>query len=350
MPLRDSWVDKRDRTPSYEGDLVKADYINSVAHAVIDLEGTSTSQGARIEQLTSETESLSKTVSEGFNETIQRVFSIETQNEQFEKDIEANRVGISGLSEQINDKADKESLADLAFQVDTNGSYISELTTQLENKADKKLESGGFAAGDHGNVTGSAIGIGKTAVSNSDGVAIGNYSNAESMGVAIGYGAKSINAPQCIAIGATAKTESFSCIAIGYHSESAFNGVTIGDNALCSSPYSVAVGYNAQTRDTDSIQIGQGTNMNPGTTQIFSYQLLDENGHIPLDRIVLTDGVTGTQYKLAVNDGVLGIEDVTAAVNLEIEQNKIKFENRAAEAKKVQQEINVLKAKQNSKE
>ena len=86
--------------------------------------------------------------------------------------------------------------------------------------------------------------------------------------------------------------------AIGFRAQTD-NGGAVGNDATASSGFSggygaetlegVAVGRNAKTRNEyyaiDAIQLGTGTNPNEKTLQIYDYQLMDADGHIPNDRM-----------------------------------------------------------------
>jgi hypothetical protein len=72
---------------------------------------------------------------------------------------------------------------------------------------------------------------------------------------------------------------------------SAMAGGAVGQNTKVGSGF--VGGYNAKAVDAnnngiDAIQLGQGTNPNPKTLQIYNFQLLDALGKIPTDRIPTT--------------------------------------------------------------
>jgi hypothetical protein len=81
--------------------------------------------------------------------------------------------------------------------------------------------------------------------------------------------------------------------------------VAIGGNAAAKE-YSVAIGYGATVLTaTKSIQLGQGTNRNAQTFQVYTYPLLDGNtGLIPPERLGTGYDATKTQVLKHVN-GVL---------------------------------------------
>jgi hypothetical protein len=84
-------------------------------------------------------------------------------------------------------------------------------------------------------------------------------------------------------------------------------GTSIGASSKTTGQYGVAIGCGAQqTAGTaHGIQIGQGTNPNGGTLQVWSYQLLEKNtGKIPDERI--SDELIGRISTLETNVGELG--------------------------------------------
>lgn len=89
------------------------------------------------------------------------------------------------------------------------------------------------------------------------GFAAGGYSVAELYGITIGF---------------TAATVDDGDIAIGGHANATANRA-------------IAFGSGAKANAEGSIQIGQGKNETANTFQVFSYQLLDADGHIPNERI-----------------------------------------------------------------
>jgi hypothetical protein len=64
----------------------------------------------------------------------------------------------------------------------------------------------------------------------------------------------------------------------------------IGTDATGNGIRGIALGYNAEFQGIDTIQIGQGTNSNEGTLQIWDHKLLDKTtGLIPAERIPSTE-------------------------------------------------------------
>lgn len=83
------------------------------------------------------------------------------------------------------------------------------------------------------------------------------------------------------------------------------NAANVGSGSEASTG-STALGYNAKATDTSCIQLGQGTNSTANSFQVFNYQMLDANGHIPNERIYypqpLYKGYTITGSDVTVND------------------------------------------------
>lgn len=73
--------------------------------------------------------------------------------------------------------------------------------------------------------------------------------------------------------------------AVGKNASANSGGGAVGENAFTYNGF--AGGYNAKTgvEAPDAIQLGTGTNNNMKTLQIYNYQLMDANGHIPNDRM-----------------------------------------------------------------
>lgn len=141
------------------------------------------------------------------------------------------------------------------------------LDVVLDGKADRQTEGGGFIGGNGASASSSGVAIGKSAkVSEGSGTAIGNLAKSVDSGLSIG--SSSISNGNSVAVGSGA--EAIDATAVGYNAQ-AKDGIAIGQNAK-------ATGYN-------SIQIGAGTNPNDDTLQIRRYQLLNEDGHIPEERL-----------------------------------------------------------------
>ncbi len=124
-----------------------------------------------------------------------------------------------------------------------------------------------------------ALGCAAQAVSNYS-VAVGYSAAASGLNtIAIGYNANTTSA-YSISIGSTTSSASGSTVVVGFSS-------SVGSNSTNSTAIgrSAVIGNNA----SNACQIGVGTNSKPGTLQFRSWQLLDNNGKIPLARI--PDGV-----------------------------------------------------------
>ena len=101
-------------------------------------------------------------------------------------------------------------------------------------------------------------------------------------GAAVGAGAK---ASKGLAGGKNASATEGA--AIGSEA-SASHGVAAGRNAR--TLHGAALGDGAKTVDAEgnpitAVQLGAGTNSDPNTFQVFSYQMMDANGHIPPERL-----------------------------------------------------------------
>lgn len=84
----------------------------------------------------------------------------------------------------------------------------------------------------------------------------------------------------------TLSSESTGRVIIGNNARSnSQEAVVIGDNSYVSGSGSISIGSDASVLVTNAIQLGAGQNSNANTFQVFSYQLLDENGFIPEERL-----------------------------------------------------------------
>lgn len=195
---------------------------------------------------------------------------------------------------------------------DTSKPISTAMQTALDDKANKsditalenntsliQNDDGGFSAGENADATtGSATGRGAWTTT---GGAAGYLANAEEGG-AVGAGARATSG------GATGKGAfTINGGASGQMAQSS-NGGAAGDQAIAGNGGAVgqyamagngfAGGYNAQavsgSQQIDAIQLGTGTNSTPKTLQVYSYQLLDEEGKIPDAR--LNDGGRFIRY------------------------------------------------------
>lgn len=172
----------------------------------------------------------------------------------------------------------------------------------LNTKADKQTPDGGFIAGEGASADSAGVSIGKnSSVSEGSGISLGYNSRVTDHGIAIGSSTSAT--AEAIAIGSG--TTAVEATAIGNNANAKDGGLAIGDGAS-------ATGYN-------SIQIGYGTNSDDSTFKVKSYTVLDEDGHIPPERIQKattpsnddnSDNVATTAF---VNNA---LEDVSNIANL----------------------------------
>lgn len=143
--------------------------------------------------------------------------------------------------------------------------YQASATTGFAGGQNSKSTDGGGAAGRH-----------STAAS---GGAVGSEANAKN-GFAGGQNAKSTG--QGAAVGALA---------------SAYHGGAVGSGATAQNGF--AGGANAKcTENTDCIQLGEGTNSNEKTLQVYGYQMMDENGNIPAERLKKANTYSATPVQV----------------------------------------------------
>ena len=132
---------------------------------------------------------------------------------------------------------------------------------RIKSSANGEKSHEGIAIGDEALVQASGgISLGmKTSVLSSGGVSIGNF--------------------------ATVKTGCYAGLSLGLFSVvDSWNGIAIGYKA------EVAPAESGDQQPHDAIQIGYGTNTKPGTFQIRNWQLLDNLGKIPKDRLSIYYG------------------------------------------------------------
>ena len=199
-----------------------------------------------------------------------------------------------------------------------------------------------------------AVGRSSTA-SNQGSTSIGAGSSATTWGVAVGANAKALG-NNSVAISTNANINASNAIAIGYNSKANTTGsIVIGHNALggngcydvvigrsanknsgtsgssvvigdCAGyswgsgdysvslgaysnvrNYSIAIGYQAFANADNTIQLGQGSNGTPYTFQVWGYQLLNNNGYVPIERIAVMSGAT------VADDGDSGVVPAPSA-------------------------------------
>lgn len=84
----------------------------------------------------------------------------------------------------------------------------------------------------------------------------------------------------------TLTSESTGRVIIGNNARSnSQKAIVIGDNAYVNGFGSISIGSDASALVTNAIQLGAGQNSNANTFQVFNYQLLDESGFIPEERL-----------------------------------------------------------------
>ena len=169
-----------------------------------------------------------------------------------------NKVNVltaKGVSTLVSGKQDKLTFDDVPTANSDNPVKSEGVLAELNKKANKANEYGGFEGG-------------TSSAAQGNGVAIG-YFAATYTGASVGYEAFSRDGG---AVGENANTE---------------NGGAIGANTVSGAGF--AGGLAAKTiKDNDAIdaiQLGTGTNPNPKTIQVYDKQLMDANGHIPNDRM-----------------------------------------------------------------
>lgn len=221
-----------------------------------------------------------------------------TTNLNLEKPAENEFYDVSVQNSNM-DKIDA-GLDNYAKKTDLN-SYAKK--TDLNSKADKQTVDGGFAGGEGAYVqdsTGAAVGAGAVAFT----------------GGAVGASA---GAGQGGAVGAEALADTGG--AVGLRAK-AMNGGAVGNVAITGDGFaggSYAQAVNSSGTGIDAIQLGTGINSTPKTLQVYDYQLMDESGKIPNDRLsietanimknpVATDGdLIATHLTVGERSGTVGI-------------------------------------------
>lgn len=179
-------------------------------------------------------------------------------------------------------KEDESTLATVSAKVEKQVSIDDiyskdEIDEKINKKADKANEYGGFAGGEASNPQyGAAIGKG---ASTQNGGAVGQNASAQTGG------------------------------AVGQNAKVSLSGGAVGSDA--ESGMGFAGGTSAKSTAQDAIQLGTGTNNAEKTLQVYSYQLMDADGHIPNDRMPTKADVdnvytkTEIDTKLGNNPGTL---------------------------------------------
>ena len=144
-----------------------------------------------------------------------------------------------------------------------------------------------FAIGAITNAYDYSVAIGSSAEAGNNGIAIGKSANGGESSIVLGYEASTNSQSYCIVIGRSASAVSEGCTAIGRESYSYFQSIAIGDSARAESSY--------------SIQLGNGSNYNESTLQVWDHTLLNkETGLIPPER--LGTGYDSSQRQVLVNN------------------------------------------------
>lgn len=183
----------------------------------------------------------------------------------------------AGLKQQLEDMLNGDGIIDNLTSTSTTSPLSANQGKVLnDTKANKQNSDGGFEGGGGAEAKYEGGAIGKNAYTYGGGAA--GHNSYSCGGGAIGIDA---NTEDGGAVGMNAKTS---------------NGFAGGKNAK-------TIG---RTGAIDAIQLGAGTNPNEMSLQIYNYQLLDAEGHIPDDRIpqlaekqtkwIVTTAGTGTAY------------------------------------------------------
>ena len=90
----------------------------------------------------------------------------------------------------------------------------------------------------------------------------------------------------CTAAGTRALARLDKAVAVGYCAAASNRvGVAVGAHAVVSANDGTALGFKAHATAKKAVQIGEGVNRNPGTLQFRAFQLLDDEGIIPAERL-----------------------------------------------------------------
>ena len=157
----------------------------------------------------------------------------------------------------------------------------------LSNKADKQTSTGGFVGGDNArlkNDTYSGAAIGKDAYSIQGGGAVGEGAVGDNGG-GVGYNAKG----------------TYGGGAIGCYARAIYGGA-VGSEAVAGAGFAGGSGAICDIGDSgdpvDAIQLGEGTNSNEKTLQVYGYQMMDENGNIPAERLKKANTYSATPVQV----------------------------------------------------
>lgn len=181
------------------------------------------------------------------------------------KAIQENESVVDAINQAIAQKADKS-------EIPTN---VVDTITDQSITGTKTFDGINFSSGvklNAPNDSNNKIEIGKNATVNSSGIAIGFNTQTGGSGTGSVLIGKSVSAGGLYAIGVgNIVSASTYGVSLGYNSSAGYQGIGIG--------------YNAKANNTSAIQLGNGTNSNSNTFQVFGYQMLDANGQIPIERL-----------------------------------------------------------------
>lgn len=101
-------------------------------------------------------------------------------------------------------------------------------------------------------------------------------------------------------------------ITIGFATATVNGGdIAIGSNSNATADRAIAFGALAKAYAERTVQIGQGENETPNTVQFFNYRLLDEEGHIPDDRLPQLGDISEVlENIIALQNSYMGGESV----------------------------------------
>lgn len=116
-----------------------------------------------------------------------------------------------------------------------------------------------------------------------------------------------------VGLGYNAKTSAIGAIAIGNCQAQKQYAISIGRNAYTSGDYAICIATSSNISNAsgnNSIQLGEGTNGNANTFQVFSFQLLDgTTGLIPASRIGTGYDASKTQVLKNVNGTLTWVDE-----------------------------------------
>ena len=132
-----------------------------------------------------------------------------------------------------------------------------------------------------------SVAIGGGTEAGNNGIAIGSNAKCGDYSIVLGQQTTTNQYSYCIVIGDTASVNGEGGVAIGYNTFSQFGSIAIGNSARAESSY--------------SIQLGNGSNSNMNTLQVWDHTLLNkETGLIPPER--LGTGYDSSQRQVLVNN------------------------------------------------